>query len=56
MNETKIIVYVPFHPELGYEWGRLTTNFQETKFIAFLSPEWKWYQIIVDGDKKELVK
>ena len=51
MNETKCIVYVPFHSIEGFDWPALTTYYEDTDNL--LCDGYDWYEIIVDGDLKK---
>ena len=52
MNETKCIVYVPFHPIVGFDWPALTMDYDDTNEKE-LCEGYDWYEIIVDGDLKK---
>lgn len=47
-NENKCIVYVPYHPELGYVWPRLTMIFSHT--TTPMTKDWVWRKFVIDGN------
>ena len=52
MNETKCIIYVPFHPTEGFDWPALTMDYDDTNEKE-LCKGYDWYEILIDGDLKK---